>query len=265
MSYIYTPRGRAREYSPLAINIYRGCDHRCPYCYVPSFLNMPEEVSPRIEMNKLRREVERKKDSGELDRQVLLCFTCDPYCGAENRYYATRDVLRLFEEYQVPTAILTKGGLRVNRDTDIFRQFDSIKVGQTVTLLYPKDYMEWEPNAPSPVERLRSLRRLHNEGIRTFISMEPVIDPIQALKVIDKTHEYVDEYLVGKLNVHRKSPPDLKEIEQSVDWRTFTKDVVARLRDYGKDFYLKESLQEYMDQGLKEEECQQDNLALGVV
>ena len=26
---IYEPRGRAREYSPLAVNLYRGCSHGC--------------------------------------------------------------------------------------------------------------------------------------------------------------------------------------------------------------------------------------------
>ena len=34
MKIIYTPQGRAREYSPLALNIYNGCDHRCSYCYI---------------------------------------------------------------------------------------------------------------------------------------------------------------------------------------------------------------------------------------
>ena len=33
MPLIYTPSGKAREYSPLALNIYNGCDHGCTYCY----------------------------------------------------------------------------------------------------------------------------------------------------------------------------------------------------------------------------------------
>ena len=31
MTLIYAPRGRDAEYSPLALNIYHGCDHRCSY------------------------------------------------------------------------------------------------------------------------------------------------------------------------------------------------------------------------------------------
>ena len=36
MSVIYTPKGKAREYSPYACNIYIGCNHGCKYCYAPS-------------------------------------------------------------------------------------------------------------------------------------------------------------------------------------------------------------------------------------
>ena len=33
MSIIYEPAGKAREYSPLALNVYLGCSHKCEYCY----------------------------------------------------------------------------------------------------------------------------------------------------------------------------------------------------------------------------------------
>ena len=40
-SIIYAPRGQAGEYAPLATNPYRGCGHKCAYCYVPNVLKMP--------------------------------------------------------------------------------------------------------------------------------------------------------------------------------------------------------------------------------
>ena len=36
MDVVYKPRGRAREYSELACNLYRGCTHGCRYCYAPA-------------------------------------------------------------------------------------------------------------------------------------------------------------------------------------------------------------------------------------
>jgi DNA repair photolyase len=40
---IYAPAGQAGEYSPLATNPYRGCGHKCRYCYVPAAIYMPRE------------------------------------------------------------------------------------------------------------------------------------------------------------------------------------------------------------------------------
>ena len=44
MNVIYEPKGRAREYSPLACNLYMGCTHGCKYCYAPACMHKkPEE------------------------------------------------------------------------------------------------------------------------------------------------------------------------------------------------------------------------------
>lgn len=39
-SIIYAPRGQAGEYAKLATNPYRGCGHKCAYCYVPAVLHI---------------------------------------------------------------------------------------------------------------------------------------------------------------------------------------------------------------------------------
>jgi DNA repair photolyase len=44
MNVIYQPKGRAREYAPLACNLYMGCTHGCKYCYAPACMHKkPEE------------------------------------------------------------------------------------------------------------------------------------------------------------------------------------------------------------------------------
>ena len=39
-TFVYAPKGQAGEYAPLATNPYRGCGHKCAYCYVPNVLRM---------------------------------------------------------------------------------------------------------------------------------------------------------------------------------------------------------------------------------
>jgi hypothetical protein len=67
--------------------------------------------------------------------------------------------------------------------------------------------------------------------------LEPVIDPAQTLRIIDLTHEYVEHYAVGKLNYH--------PLAKTIDWAQFLKDVLAKLKQYGNSYYIKDSLREY--------------------
>ena len=43
MKPIYEPKGAAKEYGDLALNIYTGCPHRCYYCYCPQVLRRGRE------------------------------------------------------------------------------------------------------------------------------------------------------------------------------------------------------------------------------
>jgi len=236
---IYEPRGRAREYSPLALNIYNKCDHNCRYCYVPliqkKWGNVPTNIHPfprRYLLVDLKREA-RKYSFGA---QVLMCFSGDPYCRADEKHMVTRDVLKILLYNNVTVAILTKGGKRCLRDVDLFKVFKVIKVGATLTFINEKDSRHWEKNASLPEDRFKTLEKLKEEGIMTWVSLEPVIDPEQTLKIIDRTHSFVDQYKVGKLNHYPKN----------IDWRDFGLRAIDRLNKYEKKFYVKNDLAYYI-------------------
>ena len=57
MSVIYEPKGKAREYSPLALNLYLDCSHGCKYCYAPAIQRQGDGyytvASPRTNIIKL--------------------------------------------------------------------------------------------------------------------------------------------------------------------------------------------------------------------
>jgi len=236
---IYTPRGRAREYSPLALNIYNKCDHNCSYCYLPLIQkrwgNTPVNIEPfprRNLLENLRREA--KKYS--FGKQVLMCFSGDPYCRADVKYEITRNVLEILLENNVTTAILTKGGKRCLRDIGLFQEFKAIKIGATLTFIEEKDSRHWEKNASLPEDRFKTLEKLKEMGIMTWVSLEPVIDPEQTLKIIDRTHKFVDQYKIGKLN----------HFSNDINWRNFGLKAIDKLNKYGKKFYVKNDLARFI-------------------
>jgi len=235
MNVIYEPKGRAREYSPYALNIYNRCDHDCEYCYVKTmrFYRAKDEVKPRKDIVK---NLISQLSKQTIDKQVLLCFTGDAYCLANDEYGITREVLKVLNDYNVPTAILTKGGKRALQDIDIFKKFSNIKVGATLTFVDKSESLKAEPLAAVPQDRLDMLKELHKSGIRTWVSFEPVIDYSATMKLLDLTKDFVDEYKVGKMNHY----------DTNIDWSKFGNEIAGRLYILQKDFYIKKELYKLM-------------------
>jgi len=240
MSIIYEPKGRAREYAPLAANLYTGCSHGCKYCYVPKIMEKsPEEYRKAEPRQNVLEELEKDcKKYYASDRYVQLSFVGDPYDPADQEFEITRLALKLFLNYKIPVSILTKGGSRVLRDIDIFEQFGKhIIVGQTLTFWDKEKSVKWEPFAAFPQDRIHALRILKQNGIRTWASFEPVIEPEETLKVMEHALPYLDYVKVGKIN-------HFEEIEKRIDWHKFAIDVIRLLNESGKPFYLKRDLRE---------------------
>lgn len=257
MTLIYEPKGKAREYSPLALNHYQGCDHGCRYCYVPKVMTNAkdyhhDQVKAR-EFSLIDLSWECRK--GIYD-QVLLSFTTDPYHHTDQAIGLTRKVLEILVQNQVPVAILTKGGKRCLRDMDLFKQAGTlIKVGASLTYFNEEESLKNEPGAALPKDRLETLAILHAEGITTWASMEPVMDPVQSLTLIRHSLLFVDHYKIGKLN-HE---------ETGINWSLWLAASVSVLRRTGKPFYVKKDLHVFAGKAgvtLAPEEIDQDQLTL---
>ena len=239
MSVIYEPRGQAREYAPLACNIYTGCDHGCTYCYAPSatYKSREQFACPKTRagdfLKALKREAE--KMAGCKDR-VLLCFTCDPYQSLDVQAGLTRQTIRILHDNNIAVQVLTKGGRRALRDIHLFTDKDAFAT--TMTQITDEASAEWEPGAASPSDRIYTLKMFHAAGIPTWVSLEPVLNPEAALEIIRRTHAFVDLYKVGKLNYH--------PLAQQIDWHKFAQEAVTLLDSLGKRYYIKDSLLPYL-------------------
>lgn len=249
MNTIYMPSGKAGEYSPLALNLYKGCDHGCAYCYVPKQTKAYQanynhaNVMPRDGIiTQLEKDARKLKYS---DKQVQLSFTGDPYCHADVEYQLTRKALQILLNNSIPVSILTKGGKRALRDMDLFLKFgNNIKIGTSLTYDNKEQTKLKETGTAMPEERIEMLEELHKNRITTWVSIEPVIYPEQSLNLVKMSLPFTTHYKIGKLNHY-------KEWEDKINWLGFMKDVVGILRANNKSFYVKKDLREFNDGSVK--------------
>jgi DNA repair photolyase len=176
---------------------------------------------------------------GNDGRKILFSFLSDPYQPIEAKEQVTRRALELVKKYGLKSQILTKGGELVERDFDLFKATGA-ELGVTLCFVDDDKRRQWEPFAATVDERVALLKSAHKAGIYTWVSLEPVIDPQEALAVIREVSPYVRFWKVGKLN-------HCAEVERTIDWGKFRADVEALLRKLGAGFYIKDDLRVFAE------------------
>jgi len=199
------------------LNPYIGCQHACIYCYADfmkrftghkgedwgSFvdvkINAPDTINPKS----------IKKDS-----LILIGSVTDPYQPLEAKYKITRGCLEKLLEFQPRLEILTKSPL-VLRDLDLLKQFKNLRVGISVGILDENISRKLEPCASSPRRRLETLKKLHEEGIRTYLFISPIFPEITNFEgLIEISRDYVDGVLFENLNIRANNRKRIFEFLQ---------------------------------------------------
>jgi DNA repair photolyase len=188
--------------SDYTINPYIGCEHACTYCYarfMKRFTGHTEKWGQFLDVkvnapDLLAREIKRKKMGN-----VWISGVCDPYQPAEEKYELTRRCLKILLKYDWPVTVQTKSPL-VLRDMDLIKQFNAIKVGLSIGTGDEEIRGIFEPNVPSVKDRIEVLKRLHSQGIETFVMIAPLLP--KAEKLIPMLDGYTDNVLVDKMNYH---------------------------------------------------------------
>ena len=232
MQPIYEPKGAAREYGELALNIFTGCPHECFYCFAPSVLHRTKaafhlNVEPRAGIvEATRRQLETEQITG---KTIHLCFTCDPYPNGFADSGVTREIIQLLKEHGNHVQILTKG--------DGSRDFDLLDGNDWYGVTISGATMEQEPFAAPQADRLKSIIRAHDRGIKTWVSFEPVVNAEAVINVLNSAYEYFDRVKIGKLNYH----------QSDINWKRFGIEVEALCKELGLNYYIKDSLRAEME------------------
>lgn len=239
--YIYAPKGQAGEYAPLAANPYRGCGHKCAYCYVPLVTKQPRaefDAGAVLRKDFIRNLTQDavKYEAAGLKGQVMLSFTTDPYHPGDNR--PTRDALEILRRHGMGFCTLTKGGTRALRDIDLFRPTRDA-FACTLTSIDIDFSKKWERGAADPLDRIKALQAFHDKGIFTWVSLEPTLDVDSSIEVVRATHEFVDLFKIGRANY-------VPTITNVVDWRDYALRMLELVTRLDCKYYFKKDLQPHL-------------------
>lgn len=167
-----------------SLNPYRGCSHACAYCYArPTHeywgFSAGTDFDSKIVVKRsapalLREAFMRPSWKGEL---IVFSGNTDCYQPLEATYELTRACLTVCADFRNPVGIITKGAL-ITRDLDVLRKLHedaSLRVYFSIPFADNETARLVEPGTPSITKRLDTLRKLSEAGIRTGISIAPVI------------------------------------------------------------------------------------------
>lgn len=163
------------------LNIYRGCQHGCKYCYAiysHDYLNDNNYfgnvyVKTNI-IDVLEQELKRKSWKREV---VNIGGVTDSYQPCETDYKIMPEVLKLLIRYKTPAIISTKSDL-ILRDYDLIDQLSKItyiNIAATITTTNEKIRKSIEPDSCESSKRFEMLKVFRKTNASVGLHVMPII------------------------------------------------------------------------------------------
>jgi len=187
------------------INPYIGCAHGCRYCYASFMKRFTGHLEPwgefiDVKVNApylLRKQLKRARHG-----VVALSTVTDPYQPVEKKYQLTRKCLEALLDVRFSVNLLTRSPLCL-RDMDLFKRFDNIEVGLSITTHDEGIKKIFEPCSPSILSRVEALKALRQEKIGTYAFIGPML-PLNPKPLVAMLEGVTDEVLIDRMNYPNK-------------------------------------------------------------
>ena len=204
----YLPKGPAGEYAAqgYGLNLYKGCRGGCDYCYrehgiisksiggdTPELLKKYKDEADAL--TRVTNDLVNHKNELVATDGVFATFTSDP--GQEATFPLFKQAFDLIIDAGVPVKMLTKftNWMNTPEGQELLAKGAStslLAVGFTLT-----GHDELETGASPNADRVAAMKSIHSMGIKTFASIEPVIDQQTSLDMVKAAAGYCDMFLVG--------------------------------------------------------------------
>ncbi len=233
------------EYGDYTANFVQGCSHGCNYpCYAFAMAKRfgkvktyDDWVNPCIVGNTLELlEKELPKYKNDI-KNVHLCFTTDPFMYEyDDIKEMSLNVIDLINKYDIPCHILTKGIL----PDELMLTSKKNMFGITLVSLDEKFRKKYEPGSSKYEERIGALKRLHNAGFKTWVSIEPYPTPNiieqDLLKILNEI-SFVDKIIFGRLHYNKL----VSEYDNNkYFYNSMAKKVIKFCKDNNIQYHIKE-------------------------
>jgi DNA repair photolyase len=235
---IYNPSGKAGEYSEWAVNFFNGCSGDCSYCYCKQYpMSQFWSTTPTLKKSLINEktaikifEKELIKNLPELQKHGLFFnFSSDPFLP--EAILLTIKALDLCSKNNVHAKLLTKQ-VQWSRDNHalVHRIFqNNHAIGFTLT-----GHDELEPGCAKNVQRLNDMAYLNGYGIKTWASIEPIIDMKSSSRMIGKAKGICDHFKIGLESGKKFDPVEVRQ------WINFTNQFIGDTATiYWKDSIIK--------------------------
>lgn len=200
------------EYGDYTMNHVLGCSHGCKYpCYAYLMAkrfrkvgSYEEWVEPCLVSNTLEildKEIPRLKNRIQ---SVHLCFTTDPFMyGYDEIKELSLAAIRKLNDAGIKCTVLTKGLIPI----DLVNYTKENEYGITLISLNEDYRKKIEPGAAPYAERLSALKSLHENGCKTWVSVEPYPTPNlieQDLVQILNAVKFANKIIFGRTNYNKE-------------------------------------------------------------
>jgi len=235
---LYCPSGKALEHAravleleePHAVNVAYGCSIGCSYCYGPLASRQSKENWMKVRYPKdhpvelIKKQLTKSPlvDGTEV-KGVFISFMTDPYLPLVRKL--TEPLVKYLIDQGIRVATSSK--LEVSDITGVRNGMTTLSLDRSFSEMY-------EPRASTPLSRLLDLRKAHEWGEYTWVSIEPC--PCKGIWTQDITSllnslNFVDFMILGMWNYD----PRARTEEAREDYKR----TIDTFRDFCKEYGIR--------------------------